>query len=361
MAKYSPKTRSELSKLVDDESVNLGDIDTSAITDMSGIFCDCEREDFSGIEKWDTSNVENGAGSMFVSLYYPEASMICEQLKKAYLVNVDVDNQIDEVYNEEYATRLDITYIFKRQILHYGKSGSANYEHSRAIGYQTEMSDDDWNDLVVDENLTFEDVDILLQNGLGVAAILRLDEYGLIDKVLGVYPSRIEALNANMDAVIPLEVRESGDTFTGKMLCLGYQPPIEAETFIGKTTHYMQSVLHGVNWARNLIWWLVEADSNDKIINIVETFYSPEPEPEYGHYFEMKDKGNGKYELAEIKADDSGEVTNIVAEYSTDKKPNPNNRFVLIDSNRIWEDRGWYYDDEEDEWDDEDYDEEDED
>lgn len=31
MAKYSPKTRSELSKLVDDESVNLGDIDTSAI------------------------------------------------------------------------------------------------------------------------------------------------------------------------------------------------------------------------------------------------------------------------------------------------------------------------------------------
>lgn len=69
MAKYSPKSCDELKELVDDESVNLGDIDTSAITDMSGIFCDCEREDFSGIEKWDTSNVENGAGSMFVSLY----------------------------------------------------------------------------------------------------------------------------------------------------------------------------------------------------------------------------------------------------------------------------------------------------
>ena len=57
MAKYSPKSCDELKELVDDESVNLGDIDTSAITDMSGLFCDCEREDFSGIEKWDTSNV----------------------------------------------------------------------------------------------------------------------------------------------------------------------------------------------------------------------------------------------------------------------------------------------------------------
>lgn len=57
MAKYSPKTRRELSKLVDDESVNLGDIDTSAIDDMSELFQYSKRKDFSGIEKWNTSNV----------------------------------------------------------------------------------------------------------------------------------------------------------------------------------------------------------------------------------------------------------------------------------------------------------------
>lgn len=59
MAKYSPKTKEELEQLVNDESVNLGDIDTSAITDMSNLFEGSDREDFSGIEKWDTSNVEN--------------------------------------------------------------------------------------------------------------------------------------------------------------------------------------------------------------------------------------------------------------------------------------------------------------
>ena len=57
MAKYSPKTKDELIELVDDESVNLGDIDTSAIDDMAELFQSSDRKDFSSIEKWDTSNV----------------------------------------------------------------------------------------------------------------------------------------------------------------------------------------------------------------------------------------------------------------------------------------------------------------
>ena len=57
MAKYSPKTKLKLKELVDDESINLGDIDTSAITSMNALFQQSERTDFSGIEKWDTSNV----------------------------------------------------------------------------------------------------------------------------------------------------------------------------------------------------------------------------------------------------------------------------------------------------------------
>ncbi|WP_285818420.1 BspA family leucine-rich repeat surface protein [Helicobacter bilis] len=54
---YHPKTKEELLNLIDDKSVYLGDIDTSAITDMSGLFRDSNRTDFSGIEYWDVSSV----------------------------------------------------------------------------------------------------------------------------------------------------------------------------------------------------------------------------------------------------------------------------------------------------------------
>ena len=56
---YKPNTRDELKALVDDTSINLGDIDTSKITDMSSLFFHTSRTDFSGIEKWDVSRVEN--------------------------------------------------------------------------------------------------------------------------------------------------------------------------------------------------------------------------------------------------------------------------------------------------------------
>lgn len=66
MAKYSPKTKLRLKELVEDSSVYLGDIDTSNITDMSKLFDESKRTDFSGIEKWDTSKVTN-MSSMFAS------------------------------------------------------------------------------------------------------------------------------------------------------------------------------------------------------------------------------------------------------------------------------------------------------
>lgn len=50
MAKYTPKTKEGLEKLVQYESIALGDIDTSAITDMSGLFENSTRKDFRGIE-----------------------------------------------------------------------------------------------------------------------------------------------------------------------------------------------------------------------------------------------------------------------------------------------------------------------
>ena len=57
--KYKPNNGEELKALCDDESVYLGDIDTSLVTDMGMLFYGSFRTDFSGIESWDVSNVEN--------------------------------------------------------------------------------------------------------------------------------------------------------------------------------------------------------------------------------------------------------------------------------------------------------------
>ncbi len=67
--KFQPQTKQELRYLCKFESVHLGDIDTSLITDMSQIFVGSQRKDFSGIESWDTSNVAD-MGSMFSEAEY---------------------------------------------------------------------------------------------------------------------------------------------------------------------------------------------------------------------------------------------------------------------------------------------------
>lgn len=57
--KYNPTSGEELQNLVNDEGIYLGDINTSDITDMNRLFQGSKRRDFSGLETWDTSNVEN--------------------------------------------------------------------------------------------------------------------------------------------------------------------------------------------------------------------------------------------------------------------------------------------------------------
>ena len=56
---FTPKSKVELQELIKDDSVYLGDIDTSAVTDMSFLFENSNRKDFSGISSWDVSKVEN--------------------------------------------------------------------------------------------------------------------------------------------------------------------------------------------------------------------------------------------------------------------------------------------------------------
>ena len=62
---YTPETKEELKALVDNESISLGDIDTSKITDMSGLFYESTRDNFKGIEKWNVSKVDNMSNMFF--------------------------------------------------------------------------------------------------------------------------------------------------------------------------------------------------------------------------------------------------------------------------------------------------------
>ena len=71
--KYHAKTKEELEQLCRDETVYLGDIDTSKITDMSCLFEGSNNyrysRDFSGIESWDVSNVTNMSKMFFNSSF----------------------------------------------------------------------------------------------------------------------------------------------------------------------------------------------------------------------------------------------------------------------------------------------------
>lgn len=66
--KFCPQDKEELKALVRNKRVHLGDIDTSAVSDMSDLFYDEVgagkkaveiRTNYEGIESWDTSNVVN--------------------------------------------------------------------------------------------------------------------------------------------------------------------------------------------------------------------------------------------------------------------------------------------------------------
>ena len=59
---YKPEDKQTLINLINNLNVSLGEIDTSLITDMSGLFKATKRTDFSGLENWDTSSVTDMSG-----------------------------------------------------------------------------------------------------------------------------------------------------------------------------------------------------------------------------------------------------------------------------------------------------------
>ena len=67
--KIVPKDTKELKKLVRLKSTNLADIDVSHLEDLTYVFRNSRRRDFSGIETWDVSNVKSMRG-MFAECPY---------------------------------------------------------------------------------------------------------------------------------------------------------------------------------------------------------------------------------------------------------------------------------------------------
>lgn len=57
MSKQKPLDKAELMKLIYNNNTKLSTIDTSEITDMSGLFRDVKRDDYSGISSWNVKNV----------------------------------------------------------------------------------------------------------------------------------------------------------------------------------------------------------------------------------------------------------------------------------------------------------------
>ena len=298
MAKYSPKTKVELEKLINDESVNLGDIDTSAITDMSVIFYDCDRTDFSGIEKWDTSNVEN-MSNMFsgiydkvklpswylkqvennadelVGMWAVDASLVCEQIKVAYIVEIDEDNEVVEIL-EKYPSRLQATWVLKDRLAN-NEIRYKNMDFFAVIGYEpNEITVESLEPLVGWDLLA---ADWLLRNCVRKAIAFHNPDsvysYGKVGEIYSVYNTRLEVIE-KIEKDCPDEWCES-DTPQS----LGYQLWFDVSMFVGKNVWFFIDV---VRWLKDFEdnYWLIEQDDEEQtIIRFVEHFYSKDIAEEY--------------------------------------------------------------------------------
>ncbi len=120
--KYVPKTKEDLEALVNDLTISLGDIDPSNINDMSELFCDTERIDFSGIEKWDMSKVES-----IYRMFYKVASFRHDL--SAWKLSKNVDD-----YEAFYCSGMgtdDLTIFPKHCVEHYIKDNPEDYSQKQ--------------------------------------------------------------------------------------------------------------------------------------------------------------------------------------------------------------------------------------
>ena len=87
--KYFPQDKIQLKALVDDFSVDLGDIDTSRITSMSFLFADSFRPNYRGLDKWDTSSVRDMKFMFKAALYFDDTIPFIDEWDTSKVEHMD--------------------------------------------------------------------------------------------------------------------------------------------------------------------------------------------------------------------------------------------------------------------------------
>ena len=87
--KYFPQDKNELQALVDDFSVDLGDIDTSRITSMAFLFQDSMRLNYRGLDKWDTSSVRDMSAMFKGAVYFDDTIPFIDEWDTSKVENMD--------------------------------------------------------------------------------------------------------------------------------------------------------------------------------------------------------------------------------------------------------------------------------
>ena len=97
--KYIVKYKYALLDLLKDENINLSDIDTSSMIDMSYLFQDSKRKNFDGIETWDVSNVTDMKYMFNNAVYFNKdlTSWNIEKLKEFEEIFDDSFNHIKTI------------------------------------------------------------------------------------------------------------------------------------------------------------------------------------------------------------------------------------------------------------------------
>ncbi|MEI0488602.1 BspA family leucine-rich repeat surface protein [Brachyspira pulli] len=137
--KYKPKYKFGLLDYIKDESINLADIDTSDMIDMSYLFEDSKRKNFDGIETWNVSNVTD-MKCMFKNAEYFNADLskwnvfkvldMSEMFSNTKYFNCDLTSwNIDNVkYFENIFENADSFKHIKTVLKFYNKCKSRNYK-----------------------------------------------------------------------------------------------------------------------------------------------------------------------------------------------------------------------------------------
>lgn len=88
--KYFPQSDLELKELVDDFSVDLGDIDTSLILLMRALFENSLRPSYIGLERWDTSNVRDMSLMFRKAVYFDDTIPFIDEWNTSKVERMDL-------------------------------------------------------------------------------------------------------------------------------------------------------------------------------------------------------------------------------------------------------------------------------